>query len=82
MPELNHTPHPAIVSRQGSSAAGQGQYLLLIETGAPRWTDDPEHATAFESMREAMRAAIRLPSGLRAYAAPLQAERLMRQDLH
>jgi hypothetical protein len=82
MPGLNQASHAAIVSRSQSNPAAPGQYLLLTPSGASRWTDDPEEATAFESMREALQAATRLPSALRAYSIPLQAERLAQADLH
>lgn len=45
-------------------------YLQLGADGQLRWLDDPQGATAFCSMREAARAALRLPSRLRAYGLP------------
>lgn len=59
-------PMPAVISRPGAQAS----YLLLSETGAAGWTSDPKAATAFASMREATRMALRLPSHLRAYGLP------------
>jgi hypothetical protein len=81
MSELNQTIRPAIVSRRGMKAAGLSQYLQLSGSGAARWIDDPQDATTFESMREALRAATRLPARCRAYAASLPAERLVRQGM-
>ncbi|HLZ75567.1 hypothetical protein [Phenylobacterium sp.] len=59
-------PMPAVISRPGAQAS----YLLLSDTGAAGWTNDPKQATAFPSMREATRMALRLPSYLRAYGLP------------
>jgi hypothetical protein len=81
MSQFNERPHPAIVCR-GEQTPVSGCYLHLSASGVPRWTDDPEEATAFESMREAARAATRLPAALRAYGVPLQAELLVRRELH
>ena len=51
------------------------EYLRLEPTGAAVWVADPASATAFGSMKEAARMALRLPSGLRAFGMPLQIER-------
>ena len=69
-----HVPHLAIVSRCDPATDGAERYLRLTEGGAPLWIDDPEAATAFESLREAQRAATRLPASLRAYGMPHKAE--------
>jgi hypothetical protein len=61
---------PAVISRPGAPVA----YLLLSESGAPDWTNDPSRATAFPSMREAARMALRLPANLRAYGLPMGSE--------
>jgi hypothetical protein len=63
-------PMPALVSRPGATAS----YLMLSETGVADWTPDPKRATAFASMREAARMALRLPAYLRAYGLPRQSE--------
>jgi hypothetical protein len=62
---------PALVTRPQLSLDEPTQYLLLSSEGAPAWTGDPTAATAFESMREAIRAATRLPSRLRAFGLPV-----------
>jgi hypothetical protein len=79
---LSEFPHPAIVSRAEMNPIAPSQYLQLSASGAPHWTDDPEEATAFESMREALRAATRLPASLRAYGVPLHAELLVGRNPH
>jgi hypothetical protein len=56
------------------AAGPKGGYLLMSSTGAPQWVDDPGAATAFPSMREATRAAMRLPSHVRAYGLPRDPE--------
>jgi hypothetical protein len=63
-------PMPAVISRPGAQAS----YLLLSDTGAAVWTSDPSQATAFPSMREAARMALRLPANLRAYGLPRESE--------
>ena len=65
-----HPPMPAVISRPGVTVS----YLLLSEAGAPDWTADPRRATIFESLREATRMALRLPSNLRAFGLPWGAE--------
>ena len=83
MPAADHVPgqKPALVSRATVGRDEPDQYLVL-SSGGPLWTTDPSKATAFESMREAMRAAVRLPSGLHAFGLPLRSELLARRDLH
>jgi hypothetical protein len=68
--ELIHTPMPAIVARATAQAGAAASYLVLSAAGAPDWTQDPHSATAFASMREAARMALRLPAALRAYGLP------------
>ena len=68
----------AIVARQ-SAPGDLGQYLRLTDAGAPTWIDDPHAATPFASMREAMRASLRLPTALRAFAVPREVEFGVRQ---
>lgn len=65
-----YVPHPALVSRPGAPAS----YLMLTPAGRADWTLNPRGATPFASMREATRAALRLPSHLRAYGLPLEPE--------
>jgi hypothetical protein len=71
---MHEFPHnPAIVARPPLRASDADQYLMLTPKGAA-WTTDPNSATPFESMKEAMRAAMRLPSGVRAFGLPLRSE--------
>lgn len=79
---IEHAPHAAIVSRSDVGPLARGRYLQLTGSGASCWTDDAEAATAFESMREALRAAVRLPAALRAYGVPRHAELLVGRELH
>jgi hypothetical protein len=74
MSGFNTIPHAAVVSRRGLDPKAPGLYLQLSTEGPPRWTRDPEAATAFESMREASRAAARLPAALCAYSMPREVE--------
>jgi hypothetical protein len=67
-------PTPAVVARPPMRPTDADQYLMLSPQGAPSWTTDPHAATAFESMKEAMRAALRLPSSVRAFGLPLRSE--------
>jgi hypothetical protein len=64
--------HPAVVSRPLERAGAADQYLILGPEGAACWTMDPSVATTFDSMREAMRAAVRLPGALRAFGLPMR----------
>lgn len=65
----------ALVTRPRFRAADAGLYLHLQEpTSSPAWTDDPRQATAFASMREAARAALRLPAAVRAFGVPRLSE--------
>jgi hypothetical protein len=82
MPELHRMPQAAVVSRGDAGPDMPRRYLQLTEAAAPRWTDDLQAATAFESMREATRAATRLPAALRAFGLPRRAEVFGNQDLH
>jgi hypothetical protein len=66
------SPSPALVSRPLERSGAADQYLILGPQGAARWTIDPSAATTFDSMREATRAALHLPSGVRAYGLPLR----------
>ena len=82
MTALTLTAHPAIVSRRDTNANAQGRYLQLTAGGGAKWIDDPAAATAFDSMREALRAAVRLPAALRAYGVPRHAELMVGSELH
>jgi hypothetical protein len=62
---------PAVVAK---TAKADAQYLRLEPNGVPAWVSDPAMATAFDSMREAARMALRLPSGERAFGMPLEIE--------
>jgi len=66
--------HPAIVAKGGSIGAEAAGYLTMDASGRPIWVTDPALATAFPSMRDATRAALRLPSSDRAYGLPLDVE--------
>jgi hypothetical protein len=66
-----YAPQPALVSRSDGRDAA---YLMLSDAGAADWTRDPAAATAFASMREATRAALRLPASLKAYGLPQRTE--------
>jgi hypothetical protein len=63
------------------TAAGgaAGKYLVVTPLGQMVWTDDPAAATPFESMREAARAALRLPASLKAFGLPRDPELAMRR---
>ena len=50
------------------------RYLTVSPSGQLAWTEDPTAATAFASMRDATRAALRLPSTLRAFSLPREPE--------
>jgi hypothetical protein len=67
----------ALVSRPCLDPRAHAQYLQRTPGGEVRWTDDPDVATAFGSMRDAMREAMRLPSTLRAFALPRKAELML-----
>ncbi|HZZ33834.1 MAG TPA: hypothetical protein VFE10_17760 [Phenylobacterium sp.] len=64
----------ALVSRTDVRPGAQAFYLILSEAGAADWTADPVRATAFASMREATRMALRLPASVRAYGLPRHTE--------
>lgn len=64
---------PAIVSRPVRKAEGP-KYLWVNPTGAMLWVADPAEATAFSSMREAARMALRLPASELAFGLPREVE--------
>ena len=45
----------------------------LAEAGNAEWTEASQAAARFQTVREATRAAMRLPSRMRAFALPLNA---------
>jgi hypothetical protein len=61
------TQQMALVSRATGAAHFGDRYLILADNGRFEWTQDPSQATAFASMREAARMALRLPAALRAF---------------
>ena len=46
------------------------EYLVETTKGAAEWAVNEQVAAKFETLREATRAAMRLPSALRAFAMP------------
>jgi hypothetical protein len=62
---------PAIVSK---AVGDHAEHLKLGPNGEALWVADPATATPFYSMKEAMRIALRLPSGLRAFGMPVEIE--------
>ena len=82
MTPLSQASHPALVARQDVGAPTAGCYLQLGPSGAAAWTPDPTAATAFASMREALRAATRLPCGLRPFGVPRHAASLAARELN
>lgn len=74
-----HAAHPAVVARTDPARETE-RYLLVMPAGRSIWVEDPEAATAFASMREATRMAMRLPAWERAYGLPREAELAVRRD--
>jgi hypothetical protein len=56
----------AVVARTSQN----GMEYLVRETGQPEWGPVAQAAARFQTFREATRAAMRLPSSMRAYALP------------
>jgi hypothetical protein len=73
---------PAIVSRLVSPTKATSLYLQLTAESTPLWISDAEGATCFASMREATRAAARLPASTRAFGVLRQAELRAAHDIH
>jgi len=67
------TDHPALVTRPAGPAE-PAKYLSVNADGALQWVADPAKATAFASMREAARMALRLPAAVRAFGLPRDVE--------
>lgn len=79
--ETISAPASALVAKAAAHAGDADGYLLITPAGSAAWVDDPAEATAFASMREAARVALRLPAGLRAFGLPRRSELALR-DLH
>ena len=60
--------HAAVVAR----TSPMGLEYLVRESGRPEWALNAAVAARFETLREATRAALRLPGALRAYALPAE----------
>ena len=58
----------AVVARTSQN----GMEYLVRETGRTEWASAAQAAARFQTFRDATRAAMRLPSGLRAYALPAE----------
>jgi len=76
---MTPTAHPhapaALVCRALETPRHDEVFLVAPVGEAPSWTDDATRATRFPTMRDAMRAAVRLPGALRAYGAPAPSRR-------
>lgn len=74
MQSLQHPeaePRPSLVAKIQRQSGGAEAYLQVAAAGRlPVWVTDPESATAFVSLREAMRVALRLPAHHRAFGVP------------
>lgn len=81
MPQLI-TDHPAVVTRAPAHPYDAVEYLEVRDEGPLVWTRDLNAATAFPSMREATRAALRLPGALRAFSLPLRGELTSQGAVH
>src|ERR1700687_583668 len=82
MPHSPPISHAAIVARRERDSKASDRYLQLSCDGPPRWTCDPEAATAFESMREASRAAARLPASACAFSMPREVELFIGREVN
>jgi hypothetical protein len=58
----------AVVARTSQN----GLEYLVRETGRTEWALNAQGAARFQTFRDATRAAMRLPSGFRAYALPVE----------
>ncbi|WP_041373035.1 hypothetical protein [Phenylobacterium zucineum] len=70
---------PALVAKAAAGKDAADTYLVMGPLGQADWVADPEAATAFASMREATRAALRLPAALRAFGLPREPEVALRR---
>ena len=64
----------AIVTKSGLNPTCPDEYLQLDPVGGQRWVRDAVAATAFPSMRDAMRMASHLPAQTRAFGLPRDIE--------
>jgi hypothetical protein len=60
-------PLSALVAKATPFRGDNERYLQMTPAGEALWIADPEMATAFASMREAARMAVRLPASIRAF---------------
>lgn len=58
----------AVVARTSQN----GMEYLVRETGRAEWALNAQAAARFQTFRDATRAAMRLPSGLKAFALPAE----------
>jgi hypothetical protein len=58
----------AVVAR----TSPKGLEYLVTNLGRCEWADSSAHAARFQTLRDATREAMRLPSALRAYALPAE----------
>lgn len=59
---------PAVVARTSS----KGLEYLVSNFGPSEWAESAARAARYQTLREATREALRLPSALRAFALPAQ----------
>lgn len=81
MQDFNPLPSIAVVSRPPERPGAPELYLRVTPHGL-QWTADAEEATTFETLREATRAALRLPCGLRAFGLPMGHQPRDWRDVH
>lgn len=75
MSHQTRTANPAVVARHIPGREDIEEYLVVAPSGAWSWTADCGRATAFVSMREATRAALRLSAAVRAFGLPVRRDR-------
>jgi hypothetical protein len=63
-------PQSALVARADPAVGLAERYLRFGPEGHAAWIEDPDSATPFTSLREATRAAMRLPAEMRAFGVP------------
>lgn len=78
----HQTPAPALVAIASPREPDVSRYLQITPAGVAAWVEDPAAATAFASMREATRMALRLPGTLRAFGLPQRSELAAMRGLH
>jgi hypothetical protein len=62
----------AVVAR--TSPSGSGLQYLVSNLGRCEWAENASRAARYQTLRDATREAMRLPSGLRAFALPADDE--------